>query len=85
MKLRLFLFFVFICNTLFSQTAYWNENTHLIPWRIPLVSDKSSVIYEDLNGDGKPDIIRTTILDGIPVIWIDDVGFTISIKIFINN
>ncbi|MEA4936394.1 MAG: hypothetical protein VB102_07100 [Paludibacter sp.] len=72
MKIRLFLFFAFICNALFSQTVYWNENTRLIPWRLPLVNNRSSVTYEDINGDGKPDIIRTTILDGIPVIWIDD-------------
>ncbi len=57
-----------------SQNAYWNTNTRLIPWRLPLVSNRSDIQYEDLNGDGKPDIIRATILDGIPIMWIDDDG-----------
>lgn len=61
------------CLAVFSQSGtYWNENTRLIPWRIPLVSDNSTLSYEDITGDGKPDIIRTTILDQIPIIWIDD-------------
>lgn len=61
-------------GVLFAQGKYWNENTHLIPWRFPLSVSKNNIVYEDLTGDGKPDIIRTTIMGDIPVIWIDDDG-----------
>ena len=55
---------------------YWNQDTKLTPWRFPMVTDKSKVTYEDLTGNGKPDIIRTTIFNSIPVMWIDDDGDT---------
>lgn len=59
-------------NLLKGQTKYWNEKTKLIPWRLPITTDKSTVKFEDITDDGTPDIIRTTILDNIPVLWIDD-------------
>jgi hypothetical protein len=55
------------CN---AQT-YWNRNTQLIPWRIPL-PDNFRVSYEDLDNDGDPDLIHSYINDSIPIIWIDD-------------
>jgi hypothetical protein len=62
-------------HALFSQgQSYWNNNTHLIPWRLPLAFGKNTNSYEDLNKDGKPDIIRTTVHDTIPILWIDDDG-----------
>jgi len=55
-----------------AQSKYWNEKTQLVPWRLPLVADKSTVSYVDLDGDGDPDVLKTTIMDGIPIMWIDD-------------
>lgn len=75
MKNCIFLLVIISFSPLVAQNkSYWNTNTQLIPWRIPLVTDKSTVTYEDLTGDGTPDIIRTFILDKIPVMWIDDDG-----------
>jgi hypothetical protein len=68
-----FLYILLISGSLSAQ-RYWNEKTQLIPWRIPIVPDKSGISYEDITGDGKPDILRTTILDSIPTMWIDDDG-----------
>ena len=73
----LFICFLLIISSAYSQNAqkeYWNRNTKLIPWRYPMVTDTTKIIYEDLNGDGKPDIIRTFVFDSIPAIWIDDDG-----------
>ena len=65
--------FVVSFATLTAQNKqYWNTDTRLIPWRIPLVTDQSDITYEELNEDGTPDIIRTFILDSIPIMWIDD-------------
>lgn len=64
--------FLFIPVLLYSQTKYWNENTQLLPWRLPIVNNIQDIEYIDLNGDGKPDVLKTTILDGIPIMWIDD-------------
>jgi hypothetical protein len=63
-----FLFPLFVS----AQTHYWNEKTQLIPWRLPLVSDSRDIEYIDLDKDDDPDILKTTILDGIPIMWIDD-------------
>ncbi len=73
-KSTFFIIGLICCNSLIAQTKYWNENTKLIPWRIPMAMNQSNIVYEDLNNDGKPEIIRTNILDNIPVIWIDDDG-----------
>lgn len=72
--LLLSLFAVLSAYGLYAQQKYWNQHTRLTPWRFPLVTDKSAITYEDLTGDGTPDIIRTFILDSIPVMWIDDDG-----------
>lgn len=72
--LLLSLFAVLSAYGLYAQQKYWNEHTKLTPWRFPLVTDKAAITYEDLTGDGTPDIIRTFILDSIPVMWIDDDG-----------
>ena len=69
---KLVYIFALIPVLLFSQTRYWNENTQLIPWRIPLVTDTKNIEYVDLDNDGDPDIMKTTILNGVPIMWIDD-------------
>ncbi len=69
------LFFLIVFGLpLFAGQPYWNQHTKLVPWRLPIVTDKSSITYEDINGDGKPEIIRAFILDSIPIMWIDDDG-----------
>lgn len=55
-----------------AQVKYWNEGTQLTPWRLPLTNDIHEIEYIDLDKDGDPDILKTTILDGIPILWIDD-------------
>lgn len=71
MKLKT-LIFLFFPVTLFSQTNYWNEKSQLIPWRLPLVSNSNSIEYSDLDRDGDPDILKASILNGIPIMWVDD-------------
>ena len=51
---------------------YWNKDTHLIPWRVPLSSDFSKIVYTDLDKDGDPDILKTVMNDSIRLLWIDD-------------
>lgn len=42
-------------------------------YRPPLPPLDAKIEYEDLNGDGKPDVLRTT-MNGYPVQWISDDG-----------
>lgn len=44
----------------------------LTPFRLPLPKPGVTVEYEDLNGDGYPEVLRTVLADGTPVQWIDD-------------
>jgi len=53
-------------------TSYWNKHTQLTPWRFPLPSDASKIEYLDLDKDGDPDVLKTTINDSITMLWIDD-------------
>jgi hypothetical protein len=56
--------------TVGAQAPYWNRNTQLLPWRMtPVIRN---IVYEDLDRDGDPDILRAMINDSIPIIWIDD-------------
>lgn len=57
-----------------GNNRYWNLNTQLFPFRLPPASEKHKPQYIDLNGDGKPDVLRTVTSAGIPVQWIDDDG-----------
>src|ERR1035437_9994948 len=56
-----------VCQT----TKYWNSNTQLTPWRVPLPMEHHYRL-EDLDHDGKPDVIYSFINDSIPWIRIDD-------------
>lgn len=49
---------------------YWNSNTQLVPWRLPL--SNSPIEYMDLDQDGDPDILKTVIWECVSVMWIDD-------------
>lgn len=66
-----FIFTVFPLAAYCQTTGYWNKNTQLTPWRIPLPLDHHYRL-EDLDHDGKPDVIYSFINDSIPCIWIDD-------------
>jgi hypothetical protein len=55
-----------------KQSEFWNHKTTLLPYRLPLPEDMESFKRIDLDKDGDPDLIRYTILDSIPVMWIDD-------------
>ena len=73
MRDKLFIVILFINAMIsYAQHPYWNTNTQLTPWRLPIVSSKSDIHYEDLNHDNIPDIIHSFILDSIPILWIDD-------------
>jgi len=72
MRKIIFVFLLFLPIILFAQTKYWNQKTQLIPWRLPIISDTKNIEYIDLDNDGDPDILKTTILNGITIMWIDD-------------
>jgi len=56
------------------DSIYWNTNTQLLPLRLPPAPIGHVPEYIDLDGDGKPDVLRTITSTGIPVQWIDDDG-----------
>lgn len=53
---------------------WWNARTQLNPLRLPPPQKGDVVRYYDLNGDGRPDMLRTVTVGGVPVQWIDDNG-----------
>lgn len=55
-----------------DKSTYWNDQTMLTPRRLPLPDNLSYIKRIDLDQDGDPDVLRYTILNGIPVMWIDD-------------
>lgn len=55
-----------------AQLTYWNKQTTLQPRRLPLPDDLNKIIRIDLDKDGDPDVLKYTILGGIPVMWVDD-------------
>lgn len=71
----LFLLIIFSCSVpgqISKHRKYWNQDTYLTPWRLPLPADLTKIVYQDLDRDGDPDILRMTIRDSIPIMWIDD-------------
>lgn len=57
-----------------SAMPWWNLGTKLNAFRLPPPPAGAELIYMDLNGDGYPDVLRTTLPDGTPIQWIDDDG-----------
>lgn len=53
---------------------WWNLNTPLNPFRLPPPPLGAELIYIDLTGDGRPNVLRTILPDGTPIQWIDDDG-----------
>jgi len=57
---------------LIADASYWNTDTQLTPFRLPMSALDAVPEYEDLDQDGDPDVLRTTLADGNMVQWIDD-------------
>jgi hypothetical protein len=55
-----------------NHQNYWRTSPFITAFRLPLANDVENIEYEDLDEDGDPDVLRYTILDNIPVQWIDD-------------
>ena len=55
-------------------SQWWNLNTQLNPFRLPPPPLGADLIYIDLTGDGRPNVLRTILPDGTPIQWIDDDG-----------
>ena len=77
MKTSIMLFcFVFLYHGLQLNAQinenYWNHQTTLLPKRLPLPDNPELIQRIDLNGDGDPDVMFYTFMNGIPVMWIDD-------------
>lgn len=53
-----------------NKDKYWLTGTLLTPHRMPL--PKGDIQFIDLDNDGDPDVMRYSILDNVPVQWIDD-------------
>ena len=66
----LFLVVVFTCHA----QKYWNIGTPLTPYRLPPPPIGTKPTYIDLNGDGKPDAIRSVTANDTPILWLDDDG-----------
>ena len=55
-----------------APVRYWNQDTQLIPWRMPLPTDAKKIKQVDLDNDGDPDLIYSFVKDDVPIVWIDD-------------
>ena len=79
-KINLLLTFLFLItiqtttaqNGVNSKAGFWQQSKQITAHRLPLPNNTSEIEYLDLDNDGDPDVLRYTILDGIPVQWIDD-------------
>lgn len=60
-------------NKAIAQTSYWNQETHLAPLRLPLPPNGFKPEQIDLNGDGRPDAIKS-MAGNTPILWLDDDG-----------
>lgn len=52
--------------------SYWNNNTPLVSYRLPPPPPSYKPTFEDLDGDGDPDIIYSVTINDTPIMWIDD-------------
>lgn len=53
-------------------SSYWNHKTTLVPRRMPLPDKPNEIQRIDLDKDGDPDMLKYSILNGTPVMWVDD-------------
>lgn len=57
-----------------NNKGYWNSDSQLTPFRLPPPPIGFTPEYLDLNGDGKPDAIKSVTHHNIPILWLDDDG-----------
>ncbi|WP_297928641.1 hypothetical protein [uncultured Coprobacter sp.] len=65
---------VSVAQALPYDRKYWNQKLQIEPFRLPLPPVGYQVEYIDLNGDGKPDAIKSVTVNDTPVLWLDDDG-----------
>ncbi|MDD4921328.1 MAG: hypothetical protein PHS30_02490 [Bacteroidales bacterium] len=69
---KILLFVCFLWGTICATDAQnWNTKGLFNTYRLSLPTIGTEPSYIDLDGDGDPDVLKTTI-NGIPVQWIDD-------------
>ncbi len=76
-QMKIFLSVVLVLNTLVMYTqkpAFRNPQLEelVTPFRVPLPDNVDSIRYVDLDNDGDPDVLKSTINGGIHILWIDD-------------
>ena len=59
-------------NSMKAQESEGESLSLLTPFRISLPASAAGIEYLDLDGDGDPDVLRTSTLHQLPVQWIDD-------------
>ncbi|MEN6322042.1 MAG: hypothetical protein ABFD09_00905 [Proteiniphilum sp.] len=57
-----------------TTRKYWNAGTSITPYRLPPPPIGYKPEYIDLNGDEKPDAIRSVTANDTPILWLDDDG-----------
>ena len=65
---------VSVAQALPYDRKYWNQKLQIEPFRVPLTPLGYQVEYIDLNGDGKPDAIKSVTVNDTPILWLDDDG-----------
>ncbi len=63
-----------VAQALPYDRKYWNQKLQIEPFRLPLPPVGYQVEYIDLNGDGKPDAIKSVTVNDTPILWLDDDG-----------
>jgi len=69
--LTFFLVFIRIANPKIIK-SYWGCSTQISAHRLPLLNDVKAIEYFDLDKARDLDVLRYTILNNMPVQWIDD-------------
>ena len=75
LKTTLILLIALCCFSVYSIHAQEPETESvslLTPFRISLPAPDKDIEYLDLDGDGDPDVLRSSTMLNIPVQWIDD-------------